>query len=481
LTRAPCIGGMFVAGIFLGKKANRTPARGPRRRQWELKGVFPMIALEKYGNGPSPALEQTVAESIHTDFVEADLEVLPEEKDVLRALAEEVATLAALPAMSEKRDLWRKHNRLEKTRPIIFCDPENGWNEIITDSQMRCKTKIARRWEMNLRKEIFWGKEMGDDRPVEPIFNVPYTCSADDWGVQIKYHMPERTGSYVWESPIKNYATDLPRIHPLTFAIDWNVSKACLQLASEIFGGILAVRQKGTWWWSLGITYPAILLRGMQNMFTDFRDYPGEIKQMFSIICQGQMNRLDYLEANNLLSLNNDGTYIGSGGYGYTDELPPPNFDGKVRCKDMWGFTDSQESVGVSPKMYEEFIFPYEKPIMDRFGLTCYGCCEPLHSRWNVVKQHHNLRRVSCSAWANLEKMAANLQGDYILSLKPSPATLAVPSPDWGAIRSYLHRAVEVCKDCRVEIIMKDNHTLADRPEHAVEWVRIAQEEAGAP
>ena len=192
------------------------------------------------------------------------------------------------------------------------------------------------------------------------------------------------------------------------------------------------------------------------------------------------MKKLDYLEANRLLSLNNDGTYVGSGGYGYTDELPQPDFDGIVRLKDMWGFTESQESVGVSPRMYEEFIFPYEKPIMERFGLTCYGCCEPLHSRWNVVKRHHGLRRVSCSAWANLEKMAANLGSDYILSLKPNPAVLAVPSPDWGAIRSYLRQTVETCKGSRLEIIMKDNHTLSNHPEHAVEWVRIAREEAGA-
>ena len=438
------------------------------------------IALEKYGGGASPALEQTVAESIHTDFVDADLAMQAREKDVLRELAEQVAILAALPMMKEKRELWRRHNRLEKTRPVIFCDPENGWNEIITERQLQCKTKIARRWEMNLRKEIFWGEEMCDDRPVEAVFNVPYTCSADDWGVEIKYHMPEQHGSYVWESPIKDYVRDLQRLHPLTFEIDWNVSKACFQLASEIFDGILAVRQKGTWWWSLGITYPAILLRGMEKMFTDFRDYPDEIKQLFSIIRQGQMNRLDYLEANNLLSLNNDGTYVGSGGYGYTDELPQQDFRGKIRCADMWGFTESQESVGVSPRMYEEFIYPYEKPIMERFGRTCYGCCEPLHTRWNVVRQHHNLRRVSCSAWANLEKMAANLQGDYILSLKPSPAAIAVPAPDWGAIRSYLRRAVEVCQDCRLEIIMKDNHTLANCPANAVEWVRIAQEEAGS-
>jgi hypothetical protein len=333
---------------------------------------------------------------------------------------------------------------------------------------------------MNLRKEIFGGEEMGDDRPVEPIFNVPYTTSADNWGFEIKFHKAEQLGSFVWESPIKDYAKDLPRIHPLTFEIDWNVSRSCFDLASEIFSGILTVRQKGTWWWSLGITYPAILLRGMQNMFTDFRDYPDEIRQLFSIILEGHMKKLDYLEANHLLSLNNDGTYVGSGGYGYTDQLPPPDFDGNVRLKDMWGFTESQESVGVSPRMYEEFIFPYEKPIMERFGLTCYGCCEPLHSRWNVVKNHHRLRRVSCSAWANLEKMAANLGSDYILSLKPNPAVLAVPSPDWGAIRSYLRQTVETCKGCRLEIIMKDNHTLANHPEHAVEWVRIAREEAGA-
>ncbi len=466
------------AGTLPGRRPWDAPTTGNRQLDPRMETSLAMTALEDYGTGLSTGLEQTVSESIQTGFHEADLTIFPEEREILRKLAERVATLAALPEMREKRELWRRHNRLEKTRPVIFCDPENGWNEIITERQMRCRTKIARRWEMNLRKEIFWGELMGDDRPVEACFNVPYTCSADCWGAEIKYHKPEQLGSYVWESPVRNYSTDLGRIHPLTFEIDWAVSKACYELASEIFRGILTVRQKGTWWWSLGITYPAILLRGMQNIYTDFRDYPDELRQLFSIILQGHMNKLDYLEENNLLSLNNDGTYVGSGGYGYTDELPQSDFNGRVRCKDMWGFTESQESVGVSPKMYEEFIFPFEKPIMDRFGLTCYGCCEPVHTRWHVVKRHHRLRRVSCSAWANLEMMAGYLQDDFILSLKPNPAVLAVPSPDWGAIRSYLRKAVELGRGCCLEIIMKDNHTLACHPEHAVEWVRIAKEVA---
>ena len=27
-------------------------------------------------------------------------------------------------------------------------------------------------WEMHLRKEIFWGTQMGDDYTIEPCFNV---------------------------------------------------------------------------------------------------------------------------------------------------------------------------------------------------------------------------------------------------------------------------------------------------------------------
>ena len=54
-----------------------------------------MIALENYGGGASPALEQTVSESIQTGFVAADLEMHPEEKEILRELAEAVAALAA--------------------------------------------------------------------------------------------------------------------------------------------------------------------------------------------------------------------------------------------------------------------------------------------------------------------------------------------------------------------------------------------------
>ena len=434
--------------------------------------------MNDYGNGRSTGLDQTAAGKILTGFGQDDVRMSKEDRAVLRTLAHRVAAIAAGPRMEEVRALWRNINGLNQSRPAIFCDPENGWNEIVTESQMQCQGKLARRWEMDLRKEIFWGDQMGDDKPVEPCFDVPYTVSPDDWGLKAVYRKGGSQGSYVWESPIKDYDADLKRLHSPQFEIDCETTRGCLAIAEEVFGGILSVRLKGTWWWSLGLTWPAATLRGLENLFCDLIENPDGLKQLLAIISRGHLDKLDYLERHNLLSLNNDGTYVGSGGFGFSDQLPQQDFGGRVRCPDLWGFTESQETVSISPAMYAEFVFPGEKPIMDRFGLTCYGCCEPLDKRWDRVKKHHGLRRVSCSPWADLEKMAEYLGNRYVLSMKPNPAALATPQIDEQAIRRQLRRALDVTRGCVVEIIMKDNHTLGNRPENAVRWCRIAREEA---
>jgi hypothetical protein len=433
--------------------------------------------MKDYGDGRSTGLDQTASGQIRTGFVPADVSMSDQDRAVLRRLAEQVAAIAASPKMAETRRLWMRHNRLEKTRPPFFCDPENGWNEIITEAQMECRGKLARRWEMDLRKEIFWGDVLGDDKPVEPYFNVPYTVAPDDWGLTPIYHKTSTSGSYVWDGALANYATDLKHLRAPRVEIDWETTNGCLQIAKDVFGDLLTVRLKGTWWWSLGLTHLAATFRGLQNMLCDFVENPDGLKELLSIISRGHLAKLDYLEANHLLYLNNDGSYVGSGGYGFSDQLPRPDMADHVRPCDMWGFTESQETLHVSPRMYEEFVFPYEKPIMERFGLNCYGCCEPLHVRWNVVKRHPNLRRVSCSPWVNIEKMAEALGNQYIFSMKPNPAALAVPELNVDAIRKELRENLEKTRGCVVEIIMKDNHSLANRPENAVAWCRIAREE----
>ena len=198
-----------------------------------------------------------------------------------------------------------------------------------------------------------------------------------------------------------------------------------------------------------------------------------------SILLKGHMHKLDFLEKNGLLSTNTD-SYIGSGGFGYTAELPADAPDGKnVRLADMWGFSESQETVGISPDLFKEFIFPYQLPLLERFGLNCYGCCEPLDKRWHIVRDIPRLRRVSVSPWANLRAMAENLGNRYVYSLKPNPAYLAVPAIDEDGIRKSLREAMEIARSCRLEVIMKDNNTICNNPENVIRWTRIAKEEAG--
>ncbi|MEN3203138.1 MAG: hypothetical protein ABDK87_05350 [Atribacterota bacterium] len=422
--------------------------------------------------------DQTVASLYRVSFGSEEIRVTPREREILRSLACRVRELAELEEQKEKRELWYRHNALEETRPVIFCDPENGWNEIIPPASLVCEGRLARHWEMYLRKEIFWGESMGDDKVIEPYFDVPYVYEETGWGLEERIIKVEEWGSYRWDPPLKDYR-DMDKLRFPEIRIDEEASEKLFTLAQEVFGDILFVRRKTIWWWTLGMTWTLVNLRGLEQVMLDMYDHPQELHRLMAFLRDGHLAKLDFLEKHNLLSLNNDGTYVGSGGFGYTHELPQKDFDGvHVRTIDMWGFAESQETCYVSPEMFEEFVFPYQYAILERFGLNCYGCCEPLHPRWHVVQRFPRLRRVSVSPWADLKKMAEYLGDKYIYSLKPSPTDLATPWIDEGYIRKKLREALEITRGCRVEVIMKDNHTIGGNPNNVITWCRIAKEEA---
>jgi hypothetical protein len=400
-----------------------------------------------------------------------------EDINLLKDLAMNVAELSKRPEECEKKSLWYQHNSLEPCRPLFFCDPENGWSEIIPLTDLKCKTQLGKRWEMKLRKTIFSGEKMQDDRVIESIFEIPYIASMTDWGMSFEIHGGENGGAYIWDAPLKEYR-DMDKLRFPKITVDYLKTKELKSLAEEVFGEILSVRIKGVWWWSTGLTRTFTELRGLEQTLYDLVDHPNELKDGMSFLRDGTLSMLDFLEKNDLLTLNNDGTYIASGGFGWSTELPQKDFSGRVRTMDLWGFGEEQSTIGVSPKMFEEFVFNYHLPIMSRFGLNCYGCCEPLDSRWQVISKIPRLRRVSVSAWANIAKMAMFLEDKYIFSMKPHPGPLATSIIDEEAIRKSLREAFELTLGCRVEVIMKDNHTLGNNPNNAIRWCKIAREEA---
>ena len=48
---------------------------------------------------------------------------------------------------------------------------------------------------------------------------------------------------------------------------------------------------------------------------------------------------------------------------------------------------------------------------------------------------------------------------------------------DERTVRAALRQTLEAARGCRLEIVMKDNHTLGGNPQNAVRWVEIAREE----
>ena len=161
------------------------------------------------------------------------------------------------------------------------------------------------------------------------------------------------------------------------------------------------------------------------------------------------------------------------------DTLQPDRREGmKVRRKDLWALLESQETVCVGPELFEEFIFPYQKDIADVFGLVYYGCCEPVHNRFHILKRMKNMTRISVSPWADEAFMAKECGKDIVFSRKPNPTLISTSIFDEAAIRRDLRTTLDTAKNCRLEIIMKDVHTLNNDPGRLARWVRLAREEA---
>jgi len=413
----------------------------------------------------------------------SDLSIPEKDRRILRDLGKKVAEIAGRPIMEERKKLWTDHNGLKGARPVVLCDPENGWNEIITDDEIQCSNSIARHWECDLRKQVFWGDEMDDDYVVEPFFNSVHVFSETAWGIEglakhsTEFHAVQDGGAYHIDTILDDFDDQFDKIEPPVMSIDFSLTEKVHALAQEIFDGSITPRLKTWWFWSTGPTDEYIKLRGMQNMLLDFYDHPEYVHKTMELIQAWTVKRLEFLEHQGLLTLNNGGSYVGSGGQGFTDELPAPDFSGHVRLKDMWGLSESQSSVGVSNEMFDEFIFRYQQPVMERFGLSCYACCEPMDDRIDLVRRTKNLRRVSVSNWADKNVMAEKLGRDYIYSVKPNPANISNPTIDRDLVHQEIRGILESAKNNCLELVMKDNHTLGKNRENIKEWVTIVRDE----
>ncbi len=402
------------------------------------------------------------------------------EQGILRNLAGRVRELAELPEQAERRRRWTRHNSLDPERPLVLCFPEGAWSELLPDSVLECSDALAREWEWRLRSSLYWWENIRDDNTLEPWFDIPWRVDAGNFGVVETTVQGESRGSYSWDPPLKDPGRDISLLKFREPRVDREATARDLELANRTFGDILPARLRGRYWWTLGLTQHAIKLVGLQEFMELMIEQPETVHRLMAWLRDEHVHFIDWFEGEGLLSHNNRADYVGSGGVGYTDELPRfPAGPGKpVRLADLWGFAESQETVGTSPGMFSEFVLPYQLPLLERFGLNCYGCCEALDGRIAHVLRIPRLRRISVSPWADQEKMAEVLGRSMVFSRKPNPAMICA-SFDESAIRGDIRKTLEVAGGGVLEIIMKDTHTVQHQPWRIKKWVELALDEVG--
>ena len=403
---------------------------------------------------------------------------------VLRQLVTQYAEAAADPINKKRFTAWSDLNSLKGCgRPLVWINEICWWEfDNLPQMTLLCKGKWARNMERGLRRTLFQWHNFRGDMILDPILFVTVQCSPTSTyaNYRIKAHEVRAancsSGTAMYQ-PVINSEADVDKLHMPRVTVNWKATLRELELMQEVCEGIIPCQARGIVHQWTAAWDTMIHWYGIERLYTDMFDRPELVHRLLRRFWSAQHRVLDRQEAMGLLASGNGNWRIGSGGLGCTPELPQRDYDPlHVRPIDQWGCATAQIFSEVSPDMHWEFSLQYEKPFMERFGLSYYGCCEPLHTKMGILKQVANLRKVSASPWSNLEKMAQECGTDYVVSFKPNPAHLAMDGWDEHLVRNYLQKSLQKLQGCHVEIILKDITTLRQRPERLPAWNDIAMQ-----
>ncbi len=399
----------------------------------------------------------------------------------LRELAKKYLDYANLPVMEERTRAWYDHNSLKGLKPMVVMEMATFESDIL--SGLKCGSEFSKAIEKELLRHILNYELINDDKVISPYFTINWDIR--EQGMDIQKELGEdssgRKLGYRPVHPIKDLKEDFHLLKPSVFSVDREHTLEQKALLEEIFGDILPVKIKNSsLHWHFAPTARIIDLMGMETMLYSMVDYPDEMHQLMRFLTDNLFAFVKWQEKEGLLVLNNENDYTGAGSYGFTTELPSSGYheNGPVTPKDLWVNMNSQESVGISPDMFGEFISPYYHDLAGEFGSVYYGCCEPVHDIWqDYISKLLGLRKVSISAWCNETLMGEALRGSNVIySRKPSPNFVGVGEKlDEEAFGKYIENTLTAAKGCHVEFIFRDIYSLGGditKPGRAVKITR---------
>lgn len=398
-------------------------------------------------------------------------------------MAKRYLEYANFPIMEERKKIWYKHNSLQGDRPVIVMEMETFKDELFPS--LKCQSGAAREIEQNLLKGIVNYELINDDKVISPFYTVFWEITMQQFGLEIGREYGKTSDGklpgYKDYNPISDIKKDFSKLKPSTFEVDKKYTGALKNFIEETIGDILEVKIRNkSLYWGAALSMQAVKLMGLENMMYAMVDYPKEMHALYRFLLNDTMSFIKWQEKEGLLVLNNENDFVGSGSYGFSMEIPTDNYKetGNITPADLWLNLNSQETVGISPAMFGEFVFPYYYEIAKEFGMLYYGCCEPVHNEWNdYISKLPGLRKVSISPWCDEEYMGKALRdSNVIYSRKPSPNYIGVGRKlDEDAFSAHIKKTLSAAKGCKLEFIFRDIYTLSgdvNKPGKAVNIVR---------
>jgi len=304
-------------------------------------------------------------------------EISIKDRDILRSLAARQRELAESERNAEILKQWNALGAGRREAPTVRLLFSNLHREIIRP-QMKCEGEEARRLEEQLLKNLAGRVLFDDDTPLSPTYDLQWAVEVDPFALTYEKKKDPVSGGYHIEPQIKDLGSEYEKLIGGSFGVDREKTEKERALAESVFGDILPTRMvmpslKGT------ITNPLVHLMGMENYYYAMYDTPDELHKVMDAATTTYEQYYDFLEREGLLLPTCGISPINQESFAFNSELP---CEGVTQTTECWGFLESQETTGVSPEMFGEFVFPYQDRLAKRFGLLSYGCCERVDAIW---------------------------------------------------------------------------------------------------
>ncbi|MCL1887877.1 MAG: hypothetical protein FWF96_03275 [Kiritimatiellaeota bacterium] len=403
---------------------------------------------------------------------------------ILRELAQRYAEIAALPVQEEKRKLWADHNSLKPTRvPIIAAfGMWNVWcREVFGDANMKCEDPFYKWFERHFRMALFQ-HDVGDDSIQEPWVPIGVPLKGLEnglWGVDDSLFKPKDWDGFAgrYNPPVKTW-DDVAKLVQVRHETDEEAGNRNLDKLASAIGDILPIDVQRAPAHIFGdVSTSLAKLRGLEEIMVDMYESPRELHQFLAFLRDGILANHQQAEDAGHFTL----TCARNHQPAYAHDLEPmkPN-SGPRKRKDIWGVCAAQEYTLVSPAFHDAFMYQYQIPICEKFGLVHYGCCEDLTEKITMLRQLKNLRSIGVAPLANVRRCAEQIQRDYVLSWRPNPTDMVCCGYNEERVEKIIRKGVDDATGCVMHINLKDIETLEGDNTRLKRWVRKVRQCVGS-